>query len=401
MPKNSQSFKHYSKKDFYTFITYGICFISLGLAMASLGPMLPFLANNVDVSLGQISFLFTAGSLGYLTGSAGGGRLYDRFKGHTLMILALILMIIMAILVPLIPVFYLLLPVMFMLGLGQGTLDVGGNVNLLWVFQSRVGPFMNALHFCFGVGAFLSPIIIHNVMTISGGALTWPYWVLAILFMPGMVGLSLLESPENPEKEDTLNSAPQTNTRLVLLMMLLFFLYVGVEVGFGGWIFTYATEVRITSESAAAYLNSIFWGALTLGRLLSIPLAKRLAPSKLLIGNFGLAIFFLIMVIIWPENSFVVWISSAGLGLSLSSVFPTLLALGESRMKITGRVTGFFFLGSSLGGTILPMLLGQIFEYIGSYQMMLTLFGFACCGFLVLVSMLLTSNRVGEKVRMQ
>lgn len=401
MHSNSQPQKSHSRKDIYTFITYGICFISLGLAMASLGPMLPFLAANVSVSIGQISFLFTASSLGYLTGSAGGGRLFDRFKGHRLMILALTLMILMATLIPLVPLFYLLLPVMFLFGLGQGTLDVGANVNLLWVFQSRVGPFMNALHFCFGVGAFLSPIIIHNVMNLAGGALTWPYWVLAVLFLPGMVGLGFLRSPENPEKEESSGNTHTIDTRLVLLMMLLFFLYVGVEVGFGGWIFTYAIEVRIASESAAAYMNSIFWGALTLGRLLSIPLAKRLAPSRLLIGNFGFAILFLGVIIIWPTTALVVWVSSAGLGLALSSVFPTLLALGESRMKITGRVTGFFFLGSSLGGTLLPMLMGQIFEYIGSYQIMLTLFGFACCGLIVLVSMIVASNRVGEKERTQ
>jgi MFS transporter, FHS family, Na+ dependent glucose transporter 1 len=387
------------QKDYYYFITYGICFISLGLAMASLGPLLPFLANNVGVSLGQISFLFTAGSLGYLTGSAGGGRLFDRFRGHRLMMLALGIMVIVSMMIPLIPHFYLLLVGVYLFGLGQGMLDIGGNVNLLWIFQARVGPFMNALHFFFGVGALLSPIIIHNVMRLADGAITWPYWVLAILFLPGLVGLFLLKSPKNPDKEDTSENNQPVDTRLVVLMMILFFTYVGVESGFGGWIFTYAVEVEIASEAAAAYMNSIFWGTLTLGRLLSIPLAKRLAPSKLLIGNFILAILFLGLILIWPENSIMVWISSAGLGLGLSSVFPTLLALGETRIKITGGVTGLFFLGSSLGGTVLPMLLGQIFEYIGSYQIMLTLFGFACVGLLVLTSVIFASNRVGEKAR--
>ena len=399
MQKTTKSTKQYSKQEIYYFVTYGICFISLGLGMSSLGPLLPFLAANVGVSLAQISFLFTATSLGYLVGAAGGGRLYDQYKPHRLMMSALGLMILMALLLPVIPVFYLLFIGMFFFGLGQGTLDVGGNINLLWVFQSRVGPFMNALHFCFGVGAFLSPIIIHNVMNLSGGALTWPYWVLSFLFLPGFIGLWRLKSPENPEKDDIEGNERPIDFRLVLLMMALLFIYVGVETGFGGWIFTYALDVGIANEAQAAYMNSIFWGALTLGRLLSILLARKLAPSKILIGNFVLAILFLGLILISPRNGTIVWVTSAGLGLSLSSVFPTILALGESRMKITGKITGLFFLGSSLGGTLLPMLMGQVFEYIGSYQIMLALFGFACLGLLVLLLVIFASDRVGEKVR--
>ena len=386
-------------QSFFYFLTYGICFISLGLAMASLGPVLPFMAEHIDVSFGQISFLFTASSLGYLTGSAGGGRLYDRFKGHHLMLIAVSLMVVMSILVPIIPIFFPLLLVMFFFGLGQGMLDVGGNVNLLWVFQARVGPYMNALHFCFGVGAFLAPIVMHHVMKLAGGAITWPFWVLALLFLPSLVGLWALRSPTNPEISDDHEGKKSVDYRLVVLMMVLFFIYVGVETGFGGWIFTYATEGKIADEAGASYMNSIFWGALTLGRLVSVLLAKRLKPSTLLIGNFGLAIAFLGLILIFPQNTPIVWVVSAGLGFSLSSVFPTLLALGESRMKITGAVTGMFFLGSSLGGTLVPMLLGQIFEYVGAYEIMLTLFSGAVLGLIVLISVIFASNRVGEKAR--
>jgi len=399
MPTRTSQIDQTSQKDIYYFITYGICFVSLGLGMSALGPMLPYLAENLDVSLGRISFLFTASSLGYLVGSAGGGRLYDRFKAHVLMVIALVLMVSMTVLIPMVTIFYLLLVIMFFFGLGLGLLDIGGNVNLLWVFQSRVGPYMNALHFSFGVGAFLSPIIIHHVMRLTNGSLNWPYWVLAVLFLPGLIGLLALKSPQNPEKDAGINQQTKTNYRLVILMMGLFFLYVGLEGGFGGWIFTYATELGIASESAASYMNSFYWGALTLGRLITIPLAKRLRPSQILFGNYGLAILSLGLILIWPMNSLVIWIGSIGLGLALSSVFPTLMALGESRMVITGGVTGLFFFGSSLGGTLVPMLLGQVFEYIGGFQVMLTLFIAALLGLVVLFSVILASNRAGEKLR--
>lgn len=387
------------QKQIHYFLTYGICFFSLGLGTASLGPMLPFLADSAAVSLAQISFLFTTDSLGYMLGSVGGGRLFDRFDGHKLMILAILLMVVISIVIPLTPFYTIWLFVMFLFGFSRGLLDIGGNINLMWIFKSNVGPYMNGLHFSFGVGAFFAPIVINFVMSLFGDVITWPYWALAVLFLPGLYGLWRLKSPTNPELETHEQNKQPLNIRLILLMILLFFIYVGVEGGFSGWIFTYATELSIVDESAAAYITSIFWGTLTLGRLISMLIAKRIKSSNLLLGNFIFAICVLGLVIIWPTDQTILWIVSAGLGMALSSVFPTLLALSETRMKITGTVTGLFFLGSSLGSTVVPMLLGQIFEFVGSYEVMVTLFGLACAGLIVLIFVILASNRAEEKQR--
>ena len=387
------------RQDRLKFGTYGFSFIALGLALAALGPMLPSLAENMGVSLSKIGMVLTVSNLGYLAGSAGGGRLYDRFKGHRLMSLALILMVISAILAPLMPNFYLLLLVFLFFGFGNGLVDIGGNLNLLWVFQSRVGPYMNALHFCFGFGAFLAPIILNFVMTLSGGAITWPFWALAVLFLPGLLGLNLLPSPVNPEADEEEGKAKKPDSKLVILIIVLLFLYVAVEAGYGSWIFTYVTKLGIAGDSAASYMNSAYWGALTLGRLVAVLLSRKIKPGVLLMGNYILTIVFLVLWMIWPVAPWMLWIGSAGLGLTLASVFPTLLALAETRMKVTGAVTGWFFLGSSLGGTIFPSLLGVIFEKVGSYQMILTLFALACLGLVVLAFTLGASNRVGEKTR--
>ena len=43
-----------------------------------------------------------------------------------------------------------------------------GNTLLVWVHPARVGPVMNALHFFFGLGAFLSPILIAWAMRGTG-----------------------------------------------------------------------------------------------------------------------------------------------------------------------------------------------------------------------------------------
>jgi FHS family Na+ dependent glucose MFS transporter 1 len=387
------------RRELGTFFTYGACLFALGLSMSVVGPTLPTLADNVGVSLARISFIFTTSSLGYLLGSSGGGRLYDRLKGHRIMLVAMIFMLTSGVLIPVTHSFYALLGVVFLFGLGQGLIDIGANLGVLWVFKSRVGPYMNALHFFFGLGAFISPIIVTNVMRWSGGTITWPFWVLGILYLPGLIGLLIYPSPDNSEKEKDGEMPQKINYKLVIPIIVLFFLYVGVEASFGGWIYTYATGNGISGEAGASYLNSLYWGALMAGRLITVPLSRKVEASKILVGNYILMALFLLMILVWPVNSVMVWVASIGLGFAVSSVFPTLLALAETRMKVTGAITGLFFLGTSLGGMIVPTVLGQIFEYVGSYQAIQTLFLGACLGLGVLIIVIVASNRMGERTR--
>jgi len=134
------------------------------------------------------------------------------------------------------------------------------------------------------------------------------------------------------------------------------------EGGFGGWIFTYAVGLRLTNEPTAAYLTSTFWGALTLGRLLAIPLAARFSPRVVLLADLVGALCSVSLVLIGSHSLALTWLGAIALGLSLASIFPTTLALAERHMRITGQVTGWFFVGASLGAMFWPWLIGQLFE---------------------------------------
>ncbi|MCP4537418.1 MAG: MFS transporter [Chloroflexi bacterium] len=357
-------------------IGYYAAFIALGMSTASLGPTLPGLAENTGSQLGEISFLFTTGALGYLLGSFFGGRLYDRVSGHRLMAAVLIVMVVMLALVPLLPLLWLLAIVLMVLGMAQGTLDVGGNTLLVWVHRDKVGPFMNGLHFFFGVGSLLAPIIIAQVVLIGGSiAASWnslaAYWVLALLMLPVIAWLLRLPSPQTQTvSEDEPEGERQVNHLLVALIALFFVIYTGAEVGFGGWVFTYAVKVNLGTETSAAYLNSVFWGALTLGRLLAIPIAARVRPRFILLSDLVGCLASVGVILLWPNAPTMLWLGTFGLGFSMASIFPTMISLAERRMTITGKVTSWFFVGTSIGGMFLPWLIGQLFESVGPRAMM-------------------------------
>ena len=59
-------------------------------------------------------------------------------------------------------------PLLFF-GVAQGIVEVGGNALLLWVHTDHAGPFMNALHFFFGVGALLAPVGVALATSAAGG----------------------------------------------------------------------------------------------------------------------------------------------------------------------------------------------------------------------------------------
>lgn len=344
-------------------IGYYAAFIVLGLASAALGPTLPGLAEQTDSQLSEISFLFTAHALGYMVGSFQGGRVYDRLPGHQVMVFGLALIAVTLVAAPLVPLLWLLTAVIGLLGLAQGLVDVGGNTLLVWVHRDQVGPFMNGLHFFYGLGGFVSPMIVAWMVSLNGD-ITWAYWALALLSLPAVAWLARLSSPPAPQTSSAESAGP-VNPWLVPLIAFFFTLYVGAETSLGGWLHTYTVASGLGTTTLGAYLTSAFWGAFTAGRLLSIPLAARLRPRSLLLIDFAGALASLGVLLLWPGSTVAAWVGTVGVGASIASIFPTMISLAERRMAITGRVTGWFFVGASVGGMSLPWLIGQLFESIG------------------------------------
>ena len=350
-------------------IGYYAAYIPVGLAGAALGPTLARLAEQTQTSLGEISILFTTLWLGYLVGSFQGGRLYDRLPGHAVLGSALLLMGIMLALAPTVSALWLLAGVMLMLGVAEGAVDVGCNILLVWVHGERVGPFMQALHLFWGIGAFLSPMLIAQLVLISGG-ITWAYWTLALLAVPVAAWLYRLPSPAAPAESERAATGP-VNRMLVSLIVMFLFLYVGMESSLGGWLFTYAMSRDVIGETAAAFLTSAFWGAFTAGRALAIPVSSRVRPVTMLFVDLLGCLASVGVLLQWPDSEVAIWLGVIGLGLSMASIFATTMLLAERHLAITGLVTGWFFVGGSLGSMVMPWLIGQLIEPIGPRATML------------------------------
>jgi FHS family Na+ dependent glucose MFS transporter 1 len=359
---------------------YFALFVNLGLVTSALGPTLPALAGQAGVALDQASILFTAHALGYLLGALLGGRLYDRMGGHPVQAAGLVLMVLSIGLVPLVPSLWPLAALWLVVGVAGGALDVGGNTLMVWVHGREVGPYMNGLHFFFGIGSALGPLVV-ALMLALGASAARAYWPLALLLLPVAIWLARLSSPAAPDDaEPAPAGAVSTATSdivaapsgfavppgaIVALIAVLLLLYVGAEAAFGGWIYSYALALELGSAEGAAYLASAFWGALTAGRLLAIPVAARFRPRSTLLVDLLGCLLSVAVILLWSTSAVALWLGSLGLGVSMASIFPTAITLAERRLRITGRITGWFLAGSSVGAMSLPWIIGQLFTTVG------------------------------------
>jgi FHS family Na+ dependent glucose MFS transporter 1 len=348
-----------------------VSFIALGLTFASLGPTLPSLAKNTGSTLSQISILFTVQALGLLLGNFFSGKLFDRRPAFPFLAAVVVVTAAMLALIPLAPSLWLLAALMLAMGLAAGSIDVGGNTLLVWIHGDQAGPSMNALHFFFGVGALLAPIFVAQAIGLTGGV-TWAYWALALLVLPAMVLFLRLPSPVAPAHIAQARREP-IPWLPVGLMIMGFLLFVGAETSFGGWIYTYAVALDLATITTAGYLTSLFWGALTLGRLITIPLANRVRPRYLLLADVIGGVASLLLLLLVPGASWAVWVAAFGFGLSMANVYPTLVLLGGRHLHLTASITSLFMIGGSLGGMIIPWLIGQRFETVGPQSTMVIL----------------------------
>jgi len=345
---------------------YYLSFIVLGLTTAAGGPSLLKLAEHTSSGLERISLIFVFGSLGYLIGSFLGGRAYDHISGHKLMAFTMLIMAVACILIPVTQSLEILLFALFLSGLASGILDVGCNTLLMWMHGEKAGPFLNGLHFFFGVGSLIAPILLAQVL-LKTDDIQWLYWTFTIICLPIIVWLWFLPDPKHAHREETKTSSFPVIP--VLLVMVLFFLYVGLELGFGNWIYAYALTLGLETSIAAAYLTAAFWGSFTAGRLIGIWVSTRLRSQTILFMDIIGCAISIVLVMLWKDSPLALWIGTIGLGLSMASVFPTFILLAGERMQITGTITGLFLVGSGAGSMLLPWLIGQVFVRTGPKAM--------------------------------
>ena len=372
---------------------YYLLFVCLGFGMGVTGPALPSLVGQTMSTIGQIGIMLLFSSIGFTVGTLIGGRLFDRVRaGNFIMGACQLIAAAMLALVPLAWNLPVLLLIAFISGLPNGIINTGANTFLMWTHKEKSGPYVNGMHFFFGLGAFLAPTIYAQVLNI-GGSYRQVYFILAGIAVPIALYMMLQShNPEPPHKQAEAVSSDRKDIAqylpLIIGAMLFLFFYVSSEVTFGNWIYTYTITLNLANATQAAYLTSSFWLAFTIGRLLSIPAAARFKSQQILVLALGACILITGVVIANPGSSTLLWAGTIGLGFFMAPVWPTGYNLAGQSVKLTATVSSIILLGDSFGGMILPALTGRVVEQFGAPMMTWLLLGSLVCNLLMLFAIL-------------
>lgn len=336
--------------------------------------------------IGAVSALFAVRAMGRLSGTFVAGRVYDHFAGNPMLAAALGVVGVGLFLTAYTDVLLLMILIFIFVGFAESFMDVGINTMILWTHRGHnATPFINGLHLFAGFGAFTIPIIIAQVVLWTGqlgvvdpamapfvsidlpempGSVREFYRLLAFIAVPLVLLTLRLPSPRPVAEDAESDAVVGVSWRIVFLFCATFMLYVGVEATYAGWVYTYAVETDLMAETEAAYLVSAFWGTVTLGRLLVLPISVTVPPRTILLVAFTGGAICLTFVILFTSAT-ALWIGTLALGLSLSATFPTLMAFADKNIPINSKITSYFFIGAGVGVIIMPWLAGQVFVTVG------------------------------------
>jgi fucose permease len=345
-------------------VAYLSSFVVLGLVLGMVGPALPGLRHQVGATVGGISFVFVAQSLGYLVGAIAGGRGYDRGYGHRLLGSALVLMAAALLLISHARSLAMLCGGFVVLGLAIGLVEVGSNTLLMWARAPASASLINALHFIFGVGALMSPLLVNRSLALRGNVRA-AYVVAAFAVL---LAAAVVASRSTPAPVDVADHARgEVAPRPLLGAVALFFaLYVGVEVGFSGWIATYAQSVHLGGSGTGAALTAVFWGAFTFGRLGAVGITTRVRPIVVLVASCVLSALAAVALVVAHGRGAPVWIATVLFAFGLAPQFASMLAYANDHLPLTGSATSWFLAAAAVGGLTLPWVIGQLLSASGT-----------------------------------
>ncbi|WP_046214601.1 MFS transporter [Paenibacillus wulumuqiensis] len=399
-----------------------LSFISLGIPDSMLGAAWPVMHQYIHAPMGAAGTLSVIASVGTIISSLASGKLLEKLGTGLVTLISCCLTAGALLGFSFVPSLTWLAVLAIPLGIGAGAVDSGLNHYVAAHYQAH---HMSWLHCFWGVGATSGPIIMSYYM---GTDSSWRGGYQAVAMIQfGLVIILLMTLPlwnkvarlqqeararekfsADPhanevssaadESQDTTNSSSKSVThplriRGVSFTLLTFLFYCGAEATVGLWGASFLVGDRgITPETAAGWV-SLYFGGITLGRLITGFLTLQIANRKLiLIGQLVAVLGGILLVLPLPPILLMSGLILIGLG--FAPIFPGLLHETPARFgeKNSARLMGYQLAAAYIGITILPPLFGLVAAYI-----QIGLFPAVVLAYIVI--MLFSSERVSQKLK--
>lgn len=375
-------------------IFYMLCagFVLNGIIISLIGPILPmFMAKwgLSDSRAGLFSFVQFSGSFaGVLVSSP-----LISAKGFKPAITLGLAMLGLGFALLNAPTFPLALAASGIYGLGYGFATPGTN---LWVGESygnRRASALSIMNLAWGAGAISSsPLAMLSLRTSH---------VSLALYVVGAacaaLAIMLLRMPFGKPRQEE-NPAPVANSKtpgiaVAIPLGILFFVYVGTEVGTSYWAPAHAQRATAWTTNTWTLAPMFFFAGLLSGRGAAAAILLRLKEATTAIGGLLLAAL--------GESVFLAAHSPATLfggallaGLGLACLFPIYIAWLSKWFGARARkVGGVMFASAAAGSSLMPPLVGVVSRLAGSLRVGLLVPLIGCAVMLAVIAFLRPNSR--------
>jgi FHS family glucose/mannose:H+ symporter-like MFS transporter len=335
-------------------VTCFLAFILVGAEQALYGPSFETFQARFEKSAAAVSLTVSLHFLGSFFTILASGLLLGRFGYSRLLAASAMLMTLGVAGVGVSSSWPVVLAAAFAAGLGFGALDVGVNLLVVRSFAGRVGPVLSILNAMFGLGAILGPALVAAFVPNIERA----FLLTAAL---GLVITVLLARLPEPKAEEAPALRAGASLWQALGFVVIYFLYVSSEVAGASWETVHLTP-HFGAVRAAAF-TSLYWTAITVGRVVAAPMSAVVSPARMVVGAavLGLGAALLTRFVPFAPYAYIL------MGLAFAPIFPSTLAwLHETFPRRAEQMAPIAFAGATLGPVATSPLIGLAVGGAGS-----------------------------------
>ncbi len=363
---------------FFLIIIY-LAFISLGLPDSLLGVAWPLMQGDYGVpfeAAGMVAIFITGGTI---VSSLASGKVHKYLDTGKITCISCLFTAVSLLGFSLSPSLVWILLLAIPLGLGAGSVDAALNTYVATHYKAH---HMSWLHCFWGVGATLGPIIMSQFIA---GQNSWRSGYMTVSFLQfGLVVVLFLtlplwkrmaqeahhnpvdvkeEDPSSPtaDSSSSRDKAHPLKIKGVYLALTSFFFYCGAEATMGLWGSSFLVNTKGLSVAVAAQWVSIYYGGITIGRLITGFITLKV-NNKTLIRMGQIIAFSGAVLLLLPLPSLFSLLGFVMVGLGCAPIFPCMIHETPTRFgkKHAQTIIGYQMALAYTGITILPPLLGFI-----------------------------------------
>jgi len=353
-----------------------------------IGPLIPDIIHSFQLSLTLVAILPFAFFIAYGIMSIPSGMLIETYGEKKVMLAAFVVAFVGSWLLALWPGYATAIVSVFLIGCGMAMLQVVINPLLRTAGGAEHYAFFSVLaQLVFGSASFVSPLVYEWIVTHFQDA--HPDLMIRILHklvradlswisLYGLFGLIcllmwiIIFAVRFPRVERTAEEAAEPlhiygmlfRKKIVLLFFLGIFCYVGTEQGLSSWMSQFLMVYHhVDPHVTGAAAVSRFWGLMTIGGLVGLPLMKIWDSRKVLIVFTFLALVCLSFSLYGSDR--VSLICFPLMGFFASIMYPVIISLAlNSVSEHHGSFAGIL-MTAIIGGAVVPLLIGTVGDHIG------------------------------------